>query len=166
MYRRALKGKEKVLGVEHPEILVSVSNLASILQDQTTKQYYKAVASHRDMRCTAHRPFETEKLFDSADLPAMLSLCISSVVDDYTDVFGLANRELSLSYTTFLVDEDFNVVALIDLNFILSGPLHVVASLPHRPFSELDIDSSDLGVMQGVKNTGLLAAESLAEAAD
>jgi hypothetical protein len=34
MNRRALIGREKVLGVEHPYTLISVSNLASILQDQ------------------------------------------------------------------------------------------------------------------------------------
>jgi len=33
MHRRALKGK-KVLGVEHPDTLTSVSNLASLLQHQ------------------------------------------------------------------------------------------------------------------------------------
>ena len=34
MNRRALEGREKVLGVEHPETLTSVSNLASVLQYQ------------------------------------------------------------------------------------------------------------------------------------
>ncbi|KAK3333869.1 hypothetical protein B0T19DRAFT_139514 [Cercophora scortea] len=34
MHRRALDGKEKVLGPEHPSTLASVSNLASVLQDQ------------------------------------------------------------------------------------------------------------------------------------
>jgi hypothetical protein len=34
MHRRALTGCEKVLGVEHPETLTSISNLALVLQDQ------------------------------------------------------------------------------------------------------------------------------------
>ena len=34
MNRRALEGREKVLGVEHPETLTSVDNLASVLRDQ------------------------------------------------------------------------------------------------------------------------------------
>ncbi len=34
MNRRALEGREKVLGVEHPDTLTSVSNLASVLRDQ------------------------------------------------------------------------------------------------------------------------------------
>ncbi len=34
MYRRAMEGYEKVLGVEHPSTLISVNNLASVLQDQ------------------------------------------------------------------------------------------------------------------------------------
>ena len=39
MNRRALDGKEKVLGVEHPETLTSVGNLALVLRDQ---RKYKA----------------------------------------------------------------------------------------------------------------------------
>ena len=34
MNRRALKGYEKVLGVQHPNTLASVSNLASVLHIQ------------------------------------------------------------------------------------------------------------------------------------
>jgi len=34
MNRRALIGREKVLGVEHPYTLINVSNLASMLQAQ------------------------------------------------------------------------------------------------------------------------------------
>ena len=34
MTRRALKGREKVLGSDHPSTLISVHNLASVLQDQ------------------------------------------------------------------------------------------------------------------------------------
>ncbi|KAL8634563.1 MAG: hypothetical protein Q9228_007842, partial [Teloschistes exilis] len=34
MNRRALDGREKMLGIEHPHTLTSVSNLASVLQDQ------------------------------------------------------------------------------------------------------------------------------------
>jgi tetratricopeptide (TPR) repeat protein len=34
MNRRALEGREKVLGVEHPDTLNSVSNLALVLQNQ------------------------------------------------------------------------------------------------------------------------------------
>ena len=34
MNRRALEGYEKVLGVEHPDTLASVSNLASVLHTQ------------------------------------------------------------------------------------------------------------------------------------
>jgi hypothetical protein len=33
MYRRALVGREKVLGVDHPDTLTSVNNLALVLQD-------------------------------------------------------------------------------------------------------------------------------------
>jgi hypothetical protein len=34
MHQRALEGKEKVLGVEHPSTLTSVSNLVVVLGDQ------------------------------------------------------------------------------------------------------------------------------------
>jgi len=34
MNRRALEGREKVLGKEHPDTLTSVNNLAFVLQDQ------------------------------------------------------------------------------------------------------------------------------------
>ena len=34
MNRRALEGREKVLGKEHPDTLTSVNNLASVLQGQ------------------------------------------------------------------------------------------------------------------------------------
>jgi hypothetical protein len=34
MNRRALEGREKALGKEHPDTLTSISNLASVLQDQ------------------------------------------------------------------------------------------------------------------------------------
>lgn len=65
------------------------------------------------------------------------------------DTFGLANRDLGPN--NLLVDEDFNVVALIDLDFVLSAPLHTVASIPHRTWSELDPNSSDLGGQKRVK---------------
>ncbi|KAK3169300.1 hypothetical protein OEA41_008683 [Lepraria neglecta] len=107
------------------------------------KQYYQAVASHRDKRSTAYGFFETETL-NRGDLPALFSLCTNSVVDDYTeDTFGLANRDLGPH--NLLIDDDFNVKAMIDLDFVLSAPLHVVASLPHRSYTELDPVSSDLG---------------------
>lgn len=112
------------------------------------KDYYRAVASHRDRRCTAYGESRKEN-FDREDLPALFSLCMS-VIDDYAeDTFGLANRDLGPN--NLLVDEDFNVVALIDLDFGLSAPLHVVASLPHRTWSELDPGSSDLGGKKRVK---------------
>ena len=34
--RRALEGKEKVLGVEHPSTLTSVSNLASVAEEMNS----------------------------------------------------------------------------------------------------------------------------------
>ena len=34
MHQRALEGKEKALGVEHPSTLTSVSNLVVVLGDQ------------------------------------------------------------------------------------------------------------------------------------
>jgi hypothetical protein len=34
MNRRALEGREKVLGMDHSSTLISVSNLALVLQDQ------------------------------------------------------------------------------------------------------------------------------------
>jgi len=45
MGRRALKGSEKVLGVEHPDTLTSVSNLALVLQNQG--KYKAAEELHR-----------------------------------------------------------------------------------------------------------------------
>ena len=45
MNRRALKGREKVLGVEHPDTLTSVGNLASMLQCQG--KYEAAEKMHR-----------------------------------------------------------------------------------------------------------------------
>ena len=45
MHRRAFKGREKVLGPEHPYILTSVSNLGSVLKRQD--KYEEAEAMHR-----------------------------------------------------------------------------------------------------------------------
>jgi tetratricopeptide (TPR) repeat protein len=45
MYRRALEGYEKVLGLEHPLTLASVSNLAWVLQDQ--RKYEAAEEMYR-----------------------------------------------------------------------------------------------------------------------
>ena len=45
MHRRALKGKEKVLGIEHPNTLNTVNNLAMIFQDQG--KYEAAEKMHR-----------------------------------------------------------------------------------------------------------------------
>ena len=113
------------------------------------KQYYQAVASHRDKRSIAHGFFEKESL-NRGDLPALLSLCILSVVhDDTEDAFGLANRDLGPH--NLLVDDDFNIIALIDLDFVLSAPRYIVANLPHRTYTELDPDSSDLGVRKRVE---------------
>ena len=45
MNRRALEGKEKALGKEHPSTLMSVSNLASVLKDQ--RKYEQAEDMNR-----------------------------------------------------------------------------------------------------------------------
>ena len=71
------------------------------------------------------------------------------VDDDTEDDFGLANRDLGLH--NLLVDDDFNIKALIDLDFVLSAPRHVGANLPLRTYTELDPDSSDLGVRKRVE---------------
>ena len=45
MHRRALEGREKVLGLEHPDTLTSVSQLGSALLKQG--KYDEAEAMHR-----------------------------------------------------------------------------------------------------------------------
>ena len=45
MHRRALEGREKALGFEHPDTLTSVSNLRSVLSSQG--KYDEAEAMHR-----------------------------------------------------------------------------------------------------------------------
>jgi Tfp pilus assembly protein PilF len=45
MHRRALEGREKVLGPEHPETITSVNNLGSMLERQS--KYEEAEAMHR-----------------------------------------------------------------------------------------------------------------------
>jgi hypothetical protein len=45
MYRRDLEGCERVLGLEHPDTLTSVSKLGSVLERQG--KYDKAEAMHR-----------------------------------------------------------------------------------------------------------------------
>ena len=48
MHRRAFKGKEKVLGPEHPDTLASVNNLGSVLESQG--KYEEAEALRRQKR--------------------------------------------------------------------------------------------------------------------
>ncbi|KAF1943506.1 putative kinesin [Clathrospora elynae] len=45
MHQRALEGRERVLGLEHPDTLTSVSNLGSVLESQV--KYDKAEAMHQ-----------------------------------------------------------------------------------------------------------------------
>jgi Tfp pilus assembly protein PilF len=45
MHRRALKGREKVLGLEHPDTLASVNNLGVVLERQD--KYEEAKTMHR-----------------------------------------------------------------------------------------------------------------------
>lgn len=57
MNRRALKGKENAPGKEHPDILASVSHLATILQDQRKHERAeemdrKAVEGYRKERAS------------------------------------------------------------------------------------------------------------------
>lgn len=79
----------------------------------------------------------------------MFRLCINSVAEYTEDGHGLANRDLGPH--NLLVDKNFTIVALIDLDFVLFAPLHEVASLLHKTWSELDPGSSDLQVMKRVK---------------
>ena len=44
MHRRALKGYEKILGLEHPDTLISVDNLRLMLSSQG--KYEEAEAMH------------------------------------------------------------------------------------------------------------------------
>jgi Tfp pilus assembly protein PilF len=45
MHRQALQGCEKALGPEHPDTLISISNLGSVLAQQG--KYEEAEAMHR-----------------------------------------------------------------------------------------------------------------------
>ena len=87
---------------------------------------------------------------DTGDLPLLFSACINAIHHDYMEKdFGLANRDLGLH--NLIVDKEFNVVGLIDLDFVISAPLHVVANLPCRWHSELDVRSSNIGVAKRTK---------------
>ncbi len=60
LHRRALKGKEKMLGVEHPDTLTSVYCLAYLLGTQeryedATVLYQRAIAGYRKT-LTSHHP--------------------------------------------------------------------------------------------------------------
>lgn len=63
--------------------------------------------------------------------------------------FGLANRDLEPH--PLLVDENFNITALFNLDSIIAAPKSFVACLSIKCFSELDVDSKDLGVRKRMK---------------
>ena len=113
------------------------------------KEYYDAVATQRNRRCSLQRARDSDKL-DAGDLPLFFSICISAIPHDYVEEdFGLANRDLGLH--NLIIDKEFKVVGLIDLDFIISAPLHVVANLPCGRHSELDVRSSNIGVAKRTK---------------
>jgi tetratricopeptide (TPR) repeat protein len=64
MHWRALKGREKVLGVKHPNTLTSVSNVASVLQNQ--RKYEAAEEMNR-------RALEGREKVLGAEHPATLT---------------------------------------------------------------------------------------------
>ena len=115
----------------------------------TPKEYYDAVATQRNRRCSLQRATASWGM-DAGDLPLLFSACINAIPHDYMEKdFGLANRDLGLH--NLIVDKEFNVVGLIDLDFVISAPLHVVANLPSRWHSELDVRSSNIGVAKRTK---------------
>ena len=54
--------------------------------------------------------------------------------------FGLANRDLGLH--NLLIDDDFDVKAMIDIDSVLAAPIELVACLPNKFFSELTSEPS------------------------
>lgn len=113
------------------------------------KEYYDAVATQRNRRCSLQRATESEKL-DAGDLPLLFSAYINAIPYNYIEKdFGLANKDLGLH--NLIVDKEFKVVGIIDLDFIISAPLHVVANLLGGWHSELDVRSSNIGVAKRTK---------------
>ena len=98
------------------------------------KEYYNAVASQRDERCSLQR--HREEGLDAGDLPILFHTYINTISDDYGEEdFGLANRDLSPH--NLIVDDEFKVLGMIDLDFVIFAPLHVVANLPCNSHTEL-----------------------------
>ena len=111
---------------------------------QDPRDYYVAVISHRGSCCK----YSKERTrFDDLNLTRMIFY--SSFLITYNEQkFGLVNRDLGPH--NLRVDEEFNIIGLIDLDFVLAGPLHVMASLPPRWKSELDLHSPNPGVKKRV----------------
>ena len=117
------------------------------------KDYYLAVALQRHKRfADVARSSE----ISSTDLPALLALMIHAGYgpDDGTDdvaekEYGLANRDLVPR--NLLIDDNFNIVGMIDLDFVVAAPKHVTATLPSRFGSQLDVRTDDLGVAKRTK---------------
>lgn len=64
-------------------------------------------------------------------LPVLFNICIKSDAGEYHEsTYGLANRHLGPQ--KLLIDYNLHVEAMIDLDFVLSGPQHLLASLPCR----------------------------------
>lgn len=112
------------------------------------KQYYQAVALHRHTRCVDHRSDKMDE-FGGEDPPTMFGRCIESIEKFTEESFGLANRDLGPH--NLLVDEEFNVRAMIDLDFVQFAPEHLVAIMPNRYWSGLDLSSLDPKVSKRVE---------------
>ena len=104
-------------------------------------EYYCALARHH-----LARAYNLERLASRTRNGADISfafLCALNVMekrDNQTD-FAITNADLGPH--NLLVDENFNIVAMIDLDFLHAVPSPCVARLPLRTYSELQLDATD-----------------------
>lgn len=95
--------------------------------------YYEAVAKHRISRAKRLKLLEKGCSFNGADLFFIFLHVLRSNGDTKSrSDYGLANRDSGPH--NYLVDDDFKVVALIDLDFVIAAPLHCVGRLCPQTF--------------------------------
>ena len=95
----------------------------------SAKQYYHDLAIHAYRRAARLAPTDVQD-----DLSFGLPFVFEKTIGLYTDPsldrgpFGLANRDFGVN--NVLVDENFTILAIIDLDGLMSAPIEVQAQFP------------------------------------
>lgn len=142
------KFRQQMAGIQVALSLFEFDQIGSLYEDEVTSKffigpdvetgrgpwaspmdYYTDLANHELQSCVAHAPADVQTSWSFA-IPVLLKHLISVYGHNSTsnDLFKLTNRDFGAH--NLLVNNDFEIVGVIDLDGVIAAPIEVVSQYP------------------------------------